>query len=1179
MASEVGNVKRRTGLVVILALVMFLAGASTALAATYYDTSDHWANAQIERWSDIGIIQGYNGCFRPSDPITRGEMAVIINRIMNYQVTANNSFSDLPGEAYFAEAILKANAAGVILGDRGKVRPGDYISREEAIVVIGKALGLEATISGSLHFKDKNDISPWASAMVLTMENRGFIRGTDGKFMPKNNISRAEIVTILDNIIEQYVNKAGTYINDVNRIILVNVPGAVLKDITVYGDLVVAPGVGQGEIILDNVQINGNLVVKGGGINSIRGNSNIGKAIVDKAGSEVRLVNENDAEVNNVIVSCGSNDVILMGYFSDIQVAAPEVKLNLEKANITTVKMVGEKSRILLDSGSNVGTLTLSGAGIAVSGGKGAMVKRLFAESTACSSAVSGDMTLQYALIKADNVSVDATGGVVNIAPGVSGAIVCGKRVAAATTVNTTVQVPTPIIKIFIPKIPLYAIAITGEPKVGDELTAVVSPSGAKATYQWRIAATADGTYAEIAGATKKTYTPVSDDAGKFIKVIGKGIDEYTDIVRSPAVEVKGIKATDIDMGTSNPSTKISISGDTFAAGATNVNNWIIDAGATGLAVKTIKMEGEAGLATSLTIDFEGTAAAGTINIRGYEEVFTSGAAGNAVNIKIVAVVDKKMLTDKIRAANSNLATTRVSIDGSDVLPADMWVSSEIMAAYATAIAEAQAVDDNEDASQTGVDDALAQLEIATSIFDNAKVSGQKIVIADAASFTGNYITSNTEINANGLNIEVSPAEGYHFIENAQIIDEIKTELIDGMEFDYTYGLVDQNTGAVEKDASQKTNLTNLNNITSTYFAKTEVSLTGFSDSVIEWLREYDDTQKADYKIFSVCNNKDYLSDRGRLLAAGLAIKEELKTRGNVEVNSEGNLIISCDNNGYLKTFTNVIRLVNGNQKFVFGDLPVSLTIPASLVKEGTALKTVNTFDILETKAHVEVWEYVDDCQAGEAGVIAVNTIYDNGSSSIYSPAYAKSHYIKRVAGDLLTEEDVRNGGTSGPNGTGNKLIKVVVDGRTGPTWWAFKKPDAQFIYNSFRTNITIDDYTLASTEQTPQDDLQWLKIENEILVGGPLDEGATFNGFNTTNIYLFNTSADNRFDEYDVHDMWYTFEIPTIKDFEIDEDLNIYVNQLCGLTGGSGGGGSNPQGSPFWGMDGRCCFTIKAVD
>ena len=85
--------------------------------------------------------------------------------------------------------------------------------------------------------------------------------------------------------------------------------------------------------------------------------------------------------------------------------------------------------------------------------------------------------------------------------------------------------------------IPLSAIGpITGTPQVGAELTVgALTPSDATATYQWRIADTSDGTYADIGGATDSTYTPVADDATKYIKVVATGTDNYSSTVTSAA--------------------------------------------------------------------------------------------------------------------------------------------------------------------------------------------------------------------------------------------------------------------------------------------------------------------------------------------------------------------------------------------------------------------------------------------------------------------------------------------------------------------------------------------------------------------------------------------------------------------------------------------------------------------
>lgn len=105
----------------MMSSIAFAANTNTS-QLKYTDVQNHWAQTAIEKWSNLGIIQGYNGSFRPDDSITRGEMAVIIDRIMQYKTSANNSFSDL-GQAFYTASILKANAAGVILGDKKTIRP------------------------------------------------------------------------------------------------------------------------------------------------------------------------------------------------------------------------------------------------------------------------------------------------------------------------------------------------------------------------------------------------------------------------------------------------------------------------------------------------------------------------------------------------------------------------------------------------------------------------------------------------------------------------------------------------------------------------------------------------------------------------------------------------------------------------------------------------------------------------------------------------------------------------------------------------------------------------------------------------------------------------------------------------------------------------------------------------
>jgi len=240
-------------LLVICMVVILLPG--TALAA-YSDVQDHWAQPAIEKWSDLEIIQGSNGTFRPDDPITRGEMAVIINRVMQYQTANQNNFADLD-DAFYTDAILKANAAGVIEGNGTEVRPTDKITREEATVMLGRALGLSESTTASTLFSDNQSISSWAAGYVNVMVNKGYIQGNNGAFRPQDSITRSEIVTILNNAIKSLNNEAKEYTGDVAGSVIVNTDGVIIKNMEIKGDLIISEGVENGDVTLNNVKGSG----------------------------------------------------------------------------------------------------------------------------------------------------------------------------------------------------------------------------------------------------------------------------------------------------------------------------------------------------------------------------------------------------------------------------------------------------------------------------------------------------------------------------------------------------------------------------------------------------------------------------------------------------------------------------------------------------------------------------------------------------------------------------------------------------------------------------------------------------------------------------------------------------------------------------------------------------------
>lgn len=195
--------KLRKSLALILAVAMVLTtfGFTTAFAANFSDTSGHWAESVIDKWSNSGVINGYeDGTFAPDAYLTRAELAKIISAEKGYETLAEISFTDVQGDEWFAADLRKCVAQGVIGGyDDGTFRPDSGVTREEAATMFQRAYAINTI--GLLSFTDTDSISDWAKTSVTALVGSGVISGyEDGTFRPADLITRAEVVKILDGI-------------------------------------------------------------------------------------------------------------------------------------------------------------------------------------------------------------------------------------------------------------------------------------------------------------------------------------------------------------------------------------------------------------------------------------------------------------------------------------------------------------------------------------------------------------------------------------------------------------------------------------------------------------------------------------------------------------------------------------------------------------------------------------------------------------------------------------------------------------------------------------------------------------------------------------------------------------------------------------------------------------------
>ncbi|MHB8066227.1 MAG: S-layer homology domain-containing protein, partial [Ruminiclostridium sp.] len=295
--------------VILIACLTIPYALSPVLASNFTDTKAHWAKDKIEKWTSLEILSGSNNKFRPNDYITRGEIAVILNKIMKYQSKAENSFMDLD-EKFYTEAILKANFAGVIAGNDKKIYPTDKATREEAAVMFVKALSIKSNENKDYQkFKDSSQISSWAIESVNAMAGNGYVVGdSKKKFNPKSKITRGEIVAIIDNCIEALYGKEGTYSeNTTNGNVVINTPEVTLKDMQINGNIIIAQGVGEGSLHLDNVKISGDILVKGGGSIYFNNASVAGSLIVNKADGQIKIVSSGTTAIERALLESGAS--------------------------------------------------------------------------------------------------------------------------------------------------------------------------------------------------------------------------------------------------------------------------------------------------------------------------------------------------------------------------------------------------------------------------------------------------------------------------------------------------------------------------------------------------------------------------------------------------------------------------------------------------------------------------------------------------------------------------------------------------------------------------------------------------------------------------------------------------------------------------------------------------------
>ncbi len=175
-----------------------------------------WFYEAVSYAVENGLMSGMSeDIFAPNTPLTREMLAVVLYNVEGQpENTEANAFTDVKADMWYTDAILWANANGIVAGyDNGAYGVGDFITREQFATILyryAQFKGYDTTQGGMAvrEFSDYENISDYARPAMAWAVNAGVMGGMDdGTLMPQGKATRAEAATMLMNFCENMVEK------------------------------------------------------------------------------------------------------------------------------------------------------------------------------------------------------------------------------------------------------------------------------------------------------------------------------------------------------------------------------------------------------------------------------------------------------------------------------------------------------------------------------------------------------------------------------------------------------------------------------------------------------------------------------------------------------------------------------------------------------------------------------------------------------------------------------------------------------------------------------------------------------------------------------------------------------------------------------------------------------------
>ncbi len=183
---------------------------SAAEELPFNDVPDTWYTDAVATVYSEGIMKGKTETtFDPTAKITRAEVVTAFSRVAITKTAGkgeNLPFTDTVSGQWYSDSVGWAAENGIVTGrGDGRFSPADNITRAELASILTKFVNYmeidlpdNAKISA---FADADTFDSWMTGPIDAVRKNGLMQGTDGKFNPRGNATRAEIAQVIKNLL------------------------------------------------------------------------------------------------------------------------------------------------------------------------------------------------------------------------------------------------------------------------------------------------------------------------------------------------------------------------------------------------------------------------------------------------------------------------------------------------------------------------------------------------------------------------------------------------------------------------------------------------------------------------------------------------------------------------------------------------------------------------------------------------------------------------------------------------------------------------------------------------------------------------------------------------------------------------------------------------------------------